>query len=170
MLRLAGALLLLGGGLTLGLGAGRELARRAEALEVWRAALGLLMGELEFRLPPMPELLELLAQRASSPAAEVFAAAREGLRRLGEKPFSAIWEEALAQCPGALTAEDMEPLVRLGPVLGRYSAEAQRAAAEGARQSLAARAVQVREDMRQKGRAYAAVGLSAGALAVILLV
>ena len=75
MLKILGMLLLTGCCLRLGLEKARSLVRRAETLETWQAALGLLTGEMAFRMPDMPALLEGLSQRAGSPAAETFAAA-----------------------------------------------------------------------------------------------
>ena len=70
MWRLIGAALLSGGGLWMGLQAAGELAAREKALESWKDALTLLAGELTFRLPDLPCLLEELAARAPSPAGE----------------------------------------------------------------------------------------------------
>ncbi len=164
-----GALLLTGGGLTLGLCAASELSRRAAALDAWCGALGLLAGELSFRAPPMAELLMDLSARSASPASEALAGAAEGLDRLAEVPFETLWAQAVTSHAGALASEDAEVLVRLGGVLGRYDWQAQYAEAGLAREALAAHAVQVREDLRRKGRAYGTLGLALGAFVTIIL-
>ena len=169
MWKLIGAALLTGGGLWMGLQAAGELSRRVRALESWANALAFLEGELSFRLPDLPQLLEELSRRAPGPAGEAILSAFRGLFRLGEVSFEEIWSQALAQETGALTADDLEVLSRLGGVLGRCGWEEQRAAVERTRLMLERREVQLREDMGRKGRAYGALGLSLGAFATILL-
>lgn len=169
MLKLLGTLLLLGGGLALGLGAVKELDARARGLAAMAAALNLLEGELAFRLPPMPDLLETLARRAAQPAAGFFAACGRGMEHLGERPFETIWNDALAEEPMGLCEEDRAVLRELGPVLGRYGPEDQRRAAEAARGRLEAAAERVRERRCREGRAYGTLGLAMGAFLTILL-
>jgi len=169
VLKLLGALLLAGGGLALGLGAAEERSRRAAALGSWRSALALLSAELAFCLPPMGELLENTARRAQEPAKTALLAAARGLERLGEMPFETVWGEALQTCVPPLAPEDIELLAPLGSVLGRYDGESQRRAVEEVGAALEAREGQVRAELRQGGKAWAAAGLSLGLFAAILL-
>lgn len=169
MLKLVGAALLMGGGLYIGMAAARDLRRRGEDLACWQAALGLLAGELTFRLPALPDLLSELSHRTAQPAAGTFAAAEKGMARLGEQSLEEIWTNAVRKSPGALAEEDVVVLVRLGSVLGRCGAEDQKLAVESVRDTLADHAAQVREDLRSKGRAYVTLGASAGAMLTILL-
>lgn len=170
MLKLLGALLLTGGGLALGLGAVGTLDARAKGLTALTAALGLLEGELSFRLPAMPQLFASLARRAPEPAGAFFAACARGMDTLGERPFEEIWAGAAAETPMGLAAEDREILLELGSVLGRYGAEDQRRAVEGARARLEANAQRVRAERRRQGRAYGTMGLALGAFLTILLI
>lgn len=169
MLKLLGVLLLAGGGLSLGLGAVEERFRRAAALGSWRTALALFSAELAFRLPPMGELLETVAHRAQEPAGTALLTAAQGLEKLGERPFETIWGEALQTCVPPLAPEDIDLLTPLGTVLGRYDGESQRRAVEEVGAALEARESQVRAELRQGGKAWAAAGLSLGLFAAILL-
>lgn len=169
MLKLLGACLVTGGGLWAGLSAAGDLRRRAGALEAWRDALGLLESELRFTLPALPELMEALARCARAPAGETFDALAEELDRLGEKPFEELWDAALEAHPGALSAEDVDVLRRLGRVLGRYGGEDQCRAAQAVRMDLDRRALQVREELERKGKAYGTLGAGLGAFLTILL-
>lgn len=169
MWRLTGAVLLMGGGLWMGLQAAGELSRRVRALESWQSALALLEGELSFRLPDLPQLLEDLSRRAPGPAGEGLCAVCRGLSRLGEESFEEIWSKAIGAEAGPLTEEDLEPLRRLGSILGRCGWEEQRAAAERTRLALERRCAQLREDLGREGRAYGVLGLSLGTFVTILL-
>lgn len=169
MLKLLGAALMVGGGAWAGLNAAGELSRRARALEAWCGALELMENELTFRLPAMPELAQRLSRSARAPAREVFLALQKGLERLGEASFEELWREALTACPGGLGGEELDILQTLGAVLGRYGGEDQCRSLKSARRALAERGAQVREELRRKGKAYAATGVALGALATILL-
>lgn len=169
MARLMGALLLMGGGLYLGLGRAAGLARRCAALNAWCAALAHWEGELAFRLPAMPELLQSLSVKSASPAREVLAAVRKGMGDLGEQSFSAIWARAVDEHSEALAPADRELLCRLGDLPGRCGWEDQRRGVETLRQSLQAQEARLRSDLAREGKVYGTLGLSAGALLTILL-
>ncbi len=169
MLKLLGALLVIGGGAWVGLSAAGELSRRAKALDAWAGALALMENELSFRLPAMPELVKRLSQSARPPAREVFLDLQKGLERLGEASFEELWRGALSSHAGALNGEEKDVLKGLGAVLGRYGWEDQCRSLEAARRALNERANLAREELRQKGKAYAALGVTLGAFLTILL-
>lgn len=170
MWKLVGAALLMGGGLRLGLGAAGELSRRVRALEAWIAALALMESELAFRIPDLPQLLETLSKRAGSPAKEVFGFTCGTLDRLSLFSFADIWQEAITTHDGDLTAGDVDVLLRLGEVLGRYGWEDQRRVTERARLELEERRARAQKELEQKGKAYGALGLTLGAFLTILLI
>ncbi len=169
MLRLMGAALVTGGGLWLGLGRSRQLARRVRALEAWARALALLEGEMAFRLPDLPQLLRALERRCESPVRETLAAAERGMDKLGEAAFWEIWTGAVEQNRDALTPEDAGEVCRLGQVLGRYGWQEQETAVEQLRRGLLERAAAARYSRDREGRAYATAGLALGALVTIML-
>lgn len=169
MLKLMGAFLLTGGGLVLGLGPMEELSRRLEALAGWQTALELWEGELSFRLPDLPHLLADLSRGAPGPAGETLTDLAAGLERLGERSLEETWAYVLMENSGPLGREDLEPLLALGPVLGRCGWEDQRRALRRTRERLEERSVQLRRERERKGKAYAALGLSLGAFLTILL-
>lgn len=169
MLKLLGALLVIGGGAWVGMNAAGELARRAKALDAWCDALELMANELSFRLSAMPELMERLSHSARDPAREVFTELRTGLERLGEASFEELWRRALTIHPGMMSGEELELLKALGTVLGRYGWADQCRSIDSTRHALAERANQTREELRRKGKAYATLGVTLGAFVTILL-
>ena len=68
MWKLMGVAILTGSGLWLGLQAAGQLARRVRAIESWQCALLLLEGEMSFRLPDLPQLLEEVGRGAKKRA------------------------------------------------------------------------------------------------------
>ena len=169
MLKLIGAVLLAGGAAALGFSAAAQLERRVRALRELVSAVEVMERELTFRLTPMPELLSALAERTREPVSRFFACCLDGMKELGEFPLSALWENALAEVPMDLGAEEREVLRALGGVLGRYDGEGQREALELTRVQLSQCLERAAEDRTRLGRVYGALGLTAGAFLVILL-
>ena len=165
-MRVWGAVLLPLAGLLLALAALRERTGRAKALEEWGEALALWGRELSFRQPDTGDLLAVLAQQGPPGPAPVFARAAEGL---GEAPFGEVWGQALSEENSPLPPADRELLAALGGVLGRWDREEQRQGVEEVRTQLLRRAGETRAALREEGRTYTVLGLSAGALAAIVL-
>ena len=165
-MRAWGALLLPLAGLLLALAALRERTGRAKALEEWGEALALWGRELSFRQPDTGDLLATLARQGPPGPAPVFARAEAGL---GESPFEELWRQAVEEADSPLTPDDLELLAALGGVLGRWDREEQRRGVEEVRTQLLHRAGETRAALREEGRAYTVLGLSAGALAAIVL-
>ena len=170
MLKLLGAVFLLVGGGGLGLGAIRKLEGRVTALRALVEALELMERELGFRLTPMRELLEGTARRVGEPVAGFLAACARGLDELGERPLSELWAEEAGERLTALRPRDLEAVLSMGAVLGRYDAEGQRGAIAASREELAGFLAAAAEERRKQGRVYGALGLTAGAFLVILLI
>ena len=170
MLRLAGVVLLMLGAAGLGLGAAGQLRRRVESLRTLTGALEQAERELSFRLTPMPELMERLAQQAGEPARFLFAHCRDHLWELGEKSFGELWREALEGESDLLLGDrERDVLSGLGDVLGSYDAAGQREALQAAGAELERCLRRAEEDRDRLGRVYTALGLGSGAMLVLIL-
>lgn len=168
MMRWLGAVLVVGGGLWLGLGRARWHQSRVRVLRALLLALEQLERELRESARPMPDLLAVLAE-PPGPLQGCFTACRAGLAELEERPFESVWRSAIQGACLPLTAEELEPVLGLGRVLGRYDQESQRKAIQGARPALERNLEQALDDRRRLGRLDCALGASAGLLAAILL-
>jgi hypothetical protein len=133
MLKVIGAVLVIGCGVVLGLGYVTELRRRCAALRAFTDALPALRREICDFLTPTQEAIEVSGVR--------FDSVRE-------------WAEA-------------EQLER---VLGRYGAEEQREAIVRAEIRLLGELEKLESESKSKGRVVAAGCISAGLMAVILLI
>ena len=169
MLKLLGGVLLAGGAAAMGYSASAWLARRVRTLRAMLGALELMEREISFRLTPMDRLLDRLARGTPPPAGTFFACCRDGLERLGERTLAEIWREALEQTPLGLGAGELATLAELGELLGRYDAEGQREALSNARLRLEQDLRLAEEEREKKGRVCRALGLTAGAFLVIVL-
>lgn len=169
MLKLLGALLVMGGALWWGLSAVGQLRRRVRVLEELRTSLVWLGEELTFRLTPLQRLLERLAREKPDPVGQFFQDALEGLRRDPEAGLYPSWRRAMVGWLDGLKEEERQALLEAGQTLGRYDAKTQsQALARSARRLDAARA-QAEEEARRLGRVYTALSVAAGAAAVLVL-
>ena len=169
MLKVVGAVLLLAGGIGLGLSAVRRLERRVTALRSLTQALELMEQELDFRLPPMKELIAETARRSAEPASGFLRTCAEKMDHLDGQPLSGLWQQAALEQLPALKPCDLETLFSVGTVLGRYDAESQRSAISTARERLAGFLADAVEERHRHGRVYGTLGAAAGAFLVILL-
>lgn len=169
MIRLFGAILLAGGAAFLGFTATAQLERRVSALRAMAGALERMERELTFRLTPMPELLDGLAEHTRPPVSCFFSHCRNSMDKLGEKTLSELWDGALDAVPMDLGTEEREVLHELGGVLGCYDGEGQREALAFAQVQLSECLSRAVEERTRLGRVYGALGLTAGAFLVILL-
>lgn len=170
MIRLMGAVLLVAGCGSLGLGAVSRLDDRVRDLRELSAGLEILQRELGWRLAPLPEALETAAGGTRGCAARFFEFCARGAKHLSGTPFQRLWQEGLDQCPLRLDREDRALLEQLGPVLGRYDGDSQRQAVEAALAGLGRCQVQAGEERRQLGRIYGVLGVTAGLFLAIVLI
>lgn len=169
MLRGVGVLLVLGGCFYFGRAQVRAINRRVNALSSILRALEIIEQELVFHLSTMEELFEFAALRSSEPASGFLRMCGKELKKDYGKPLSEIWRVAALGKLTDLKKNEMDCLLALGNVLGRYDGEGQRKSIENTRVILAqAMSTAVRERQSQ-GKMYSVLGAAAGAFLVILL-
>ena len=166
--RLLGAVLVAAGAAWLGFRAAAALSLRAGALEEMAQGLALLEQELELDGPPLPQLMDRLAEETRGPARALFRDCRQALDRLELEPFSQAWE-GLVRARGELGREGQAALLPLGETLGRCGCEEQRRAAARVRTRRTELARRTEEERRRQGKVYQVLGLSGGAFLFILL-
>lgn len=170
MTRFLGAALVMAGCVWVSLGAVCRLDGRVKDLEELAAGLETLKRELCWRLTPLPAAMQEAAEGTHGRAAALFDWCARETCRLDGRTFQQIWQDGLECCPLVLNEEDRAALERLGPVLGRYDADGQRQAIDGAVGSLNHRKAQAAEDRKRLGRVYGVLGMTAGLFLVILLI
>lgn len=169
MLRLAGAVLLAAGPAVIGFHAASRLARRPRLLRELAAALEQMEREVSFRLTPLPELFVRLSQEYSGPVGALFACCARDMDDLGQRSLSQIWRQALTEATLDLDSRGQRALEELGEVLGRYDGDGLRGALSQTCGELTAAAEEAEREQERKGRMDQVLGLTTGALLVILL-
>ena len=169
MTGLVGAALLTAGCAGLGLSAAGWLEGRVRDLDGLIAALEEMERELDWRQPPLPELLERAGQTAGGRAGAFFARCAAQAGALSGRPFRLAWEQALAGAGLRLTACDRLLLGQLGGVLGRYDGPSQSRALAQCAARLEGQRRAALERRERLGRVYTVLGVAGGALLGILL-
>lgn len=169
MVRALGAALVAAGGGWMGFLAAAGLRRRVWGLRQMGTGLELLERELELCAPALKQLLARGAAHGEGPAKVLFEGCVRGIDCLDREDFSSLWRRLVGELEG-LDREGRAILFPLGDTLGRYEEARQREALSAARRRLEELALRREEDSRRLGRVYQALGLSGGAVLVILLI
>lgn len=169
MLRLVGAVLLAAGPAVAGFHAAGRLARRPRLLRELTAALEQMEREISFRLTPLPELFDRLSREYNGPVGTLFACCARNMEDLGRRTLSQIWRQALAEAALDLEGRGLRALEELGEVLGRYDGDGLRDTLRQTCGELSAAAAEAEEERERKERMDQVLGLTTGALLVILL-
>lgn len=170
MTRLLGAVLVIAGCGALGLAGAARLAGRVRDLGELAAGLDVLQRELGWRLAPLSQALEAAAKAVRGPAEQFFAQCAQRAGQSDGQAFQQVWRDSLSAVPLRLTEEDRALLDRLGPVLGRYDGDSQRAALEDTAAGLRSLQGEASDDRGRLGRVYGVLGMTAGLLLAILLI
>ncbi len=169
MVRILGAVLVVGCCSLLGLVTAGRSAQRLRSLRSLLSALEQMKAELSELLMPLPELMLGLRLRAEQPAAEFFAQVG-WLTEKKRLPFRTAWEQAAEETESlCLRPEETKALSALGAVLGRYDAETQSAAVERTIRQLTLFRELEEKDRARRNKVSAALGLGAGITLAILL-
>ena len=171
MLRLTGMLLLVVSCTALGFGKSAALAARVRGLSAVVDALALMRGEICTRLTPMPELTARLGTQGPQELRQLFFLLARGLKDLGARPFSEIWEDAVRNgAPACLRGEEADTLCALGLALGRYDVREQEIAIDRCIGRMEQFLASAREEAARGRRLYAGLGLASGLMLSVILI
>lgn len=169
-MKLIGVMLILSGSFGIGFSAIQRLAGRVAALRTLTAALDVLEHELEFGLPSMTEWFENTASRSLEPASSFLRACIEKLNIQDGITLSEAWRTAAEQELSILKPCDIETIMSIGLVLGRYDAESQRSSISAARIQLAAQMEAALEERSRCGKVYGTLSAAVGFFLIIILI
>lgn len=169
MMNILGSILLFVGCLSVGQAKIKKMDARVSAIRSVIHALELMERELKFRMPPMGEMIRSTAQRCKAPASEFLFACGKMLAEERGESLREIWCRAARETLRDLTQSDLESVLVLGSVLGRYDADGQRKMIETALEQLSQALSDAQSERKNHGKVYGVLGATAGAFLVILL-
>lgn len=169
MLKLLGSVMLLCGCIGIGWLRVNQMDKRIKTLQTLICGLEVMERELSFRMPLLEEILCVAARSTEGQTGRFLSVCVDELNKDLSKPFYEIWNRAIHEHLTALKKSDLDPVIALGSILGRYDEEEQRKAivqACGGLKLLHSNAVAERGG---QSKMYKVLGTTAGALLVILL-
>lgn len=169
MLNVFGAILLFVGCLSVGQAKIKKMDARVWAIRSVINALELMEQELKFRMPPMGEIVRSTAQRCAAPASKFLSSCENMLEDDRGESFRVIWCRAARENLRDLTQSDLESVLMLGSVLGRYDADGQHRMIETVLKQLSQALLDAQSERKNHGKVYGVLGATAGAFLVILL-
>ncbi|MBQ2839988.1 MAG: stage III sporulation protein AB [Oscillospiraceae bacterium] len=171
MIKIIGALFLVGGATVLGISASVNLTVRARSLELFSRALGIMRSEIGERLTPLDELMYKLSQISPSPIDAFFKQCFDEMKKKTDIPFGLIWTKNISHAEYLkLRPAESETLIALGNVLGRYGAEEQKTAIDHAVRCMDSMYLSAEKDKTRLGKLYAKLGLICGIAVVIVFI
>lgn len=170
MLKLFGALLLVGAGTLLGLMHARRLADRPAQIRRLVRILNQLETEIAFGYTPLPEALGRIGRQAAEPLSSLFREAEERLRRDELAVFEA-WQTAVERSWGnsAMKNSEKEILLQLGNTLGATDRDDQTRHLRLAARQLESLEPEAAEEQRKYEKMWKSLGLLGGALIAVIL-
>ena len=171
MVRIVGALLVLGAAVYSGACfAQRERYRLQELQELERASIAL-QGQISYLAMPLPELMESIGQKAQGALREIFLETAFRMReRAGESAegiWSAVWEKRKGET--FLTAQDVEAVLLFGKTLGYADREQQAGSILLFRRYLEETMAQGKRRLEKNGRLYYSISGLSGLLLIVTL-
>ncbi|MDD2421073.1 MAG: stage III sporulation protein AB [Heliobacteriaceae bacterium] len=171
MLKILGALLVLGACGLLGWLRAKDLHSRPRQLAGLQGALGLLATEIGYGSTPLPQAMANVSQGVASPVDRLFCQVAEKLARSQGDPAAAVWRDCLTTwLPGsALHPSDGEELGRLALGLGEAPRDDQLLRIHEIKNRLAGREEAARDQCQKLARVWSYGGVLTGLLIILLV-
>lgn len=171
MLRLLGAVLIIGAGSALGMSAKQKLSRHIAAIASMIDALDYVTAELSYQQTPLPDIISQLADGQDRIAAKLFGEIRNRMQQKGGLSLSFHWQSSVRDLSSelGLDQQDTEALTQCAVYLGRYQLEQQLVGLKHTRAKLERAQMEACEQFRKQGNLYRTCGLALGIMTVLVL-
>lgn len=171
MLKVLGALLVMGACTTLGLAARTKMRRQITTLSAMLDAISFLRAEIEGPRTPLPELIDTLAHSKNPDQKQLF---REMHRRMERMPGMSLgyhWSSTVRDFAEefCLSEEATAILRDASSFLGRYDAGQQLQCLQYTAERLEGYRQQACQEYQKHGNVYRTCGIAAGIFMVLIL-
>lgn len=171
MLKLIGAIMVVGAGGLGGLSIAGNYSRRPKELRALRSALQMLETEIEYNATCLPEAFQQVSARCDKSAALLFSEAAAKLSEQSGITAAEAWEKAIKKYhqSTALSSGDLSILRNLGGTLGVSDREDQIKHLRLAMEQLNAETAVAEEAAKRNVKLWSYLGFLGGLLIVLLL-
>ncbi|MDO4982856.1 MAG: stage III sporulation protein AB [Eubacteriales bacterium] len=168
MLKLAGAILCLTGGLLTGISIYTESRKRLECLRMLIMALEIMHSELATNLAPLPVLMKKVSEGTNGCVKELAEELAERTGELKKAGFEELWRESVQKRLSLLDRKSMQRILHLGRILGRAELSEQLSAIRTAEECLALKAAETESSLPEVRKMSVGLSLAAGTLVTIV--
>ncbi|MBE6991885.1 MAG: hypothetical protein E7430_04825 [Ruminococcaceae bacterium] len=169
MLKLIGAIMMIGATTAIGISKMESMALRVRTLEAFLAAFDMINAEISFSLTPLPEVFYRLARTMPKPVDEFFSRCVQWGGDLTETSLYQIWNRALREVK-SLLPEDRRVLAQAGSILGRFDPENQQHSMAAVVDSVRSCLETAKEKRKNESRVCAALAVASGFALVIIFI
>ena len=171
MLKIIGAILIVGAASVIGLSASAKLSAQHRVLSAFARVLNIMNSEICQLLTPLDELLSKLSGIAPAPLDTFFKDCLSAMEKSRDTPFGIIWAKTVARATYLnLRPAERQVVSELGAILGRYSADEQSRAIAHAVRTIEAAATAAEAECSRLGRLYGRLGIICGIAIVIVFI
>lgn len=171
MIKIIGAVFLIGGATVIGMSASAMLSVREKSLKGFLSALHIMHSEIGERLTPIDELMKLLSETTSPPISMLFEGCVREMKEKPDVPFCLIWRREVKNAEYLkLKPSETDAMANLGNILGRYGAEEQKRAIEHSIRCIESMHFVAEGERKRLGGLYAKLGLICGIAVVIVFI
>lgn len=171
MIKLFGAIVLIGAAGILGFSASATLTARERALRGILRSFHTMHSEIGEYLTPLEEIMERLSRESATPLDMFFRSCLSEMREKPETPFRLIWTKNIKRADYLkLRKEEIEIVSALGNVLGRYGSEEQKKAIEHTARCVESMALAAEREKKRLGGLYTRLGVISGLALVIVFI
>lgn len=171
MIKIFGAIFLLGGATVIGFLAANELTVRVRVLSGFLSALSVMRSEIGERLTPIPELLDRLSKNSAPPLDAFFLACHYEKEQKADTQLSVIWLKNLRRAEYLkLKQNEKEVISEIGAVLGRYGADEQLKSLSQIMRRVETLLESAEADKKRLGSVYTKLGFVCGMAMVIIFI
>ncbi len=168
MLKAVGSMLLLSGCLWMGMLKVKQMDKRIKMLQSMLCALEIMEREMSFCMPLLEDMLILAARSTEGAIRDFLSLCSCELKNDSGVPFSEIWDRAAREHLTALKENDLEHVLMLGSILGRYDSDGQQHALHKAHIALQQTFLNAVSDRKSQGKLYKTLSATLGVFLVIL--
>ena len=171
-IKLIGSLFLLGAAASIGFMKSEELVERVKNLQEMKRMMILLQGELRFHRAALSEAFGNVAERVKEPFCSFLREMGERLERREESGFDEIWGETSAKIvvSEGMKKEDGQLLELLKNSLGYLDLTLQTETLNLAILQTEEMIKRAKEQQERKGKLYQTMGITVGALLILLII
>ncbi len=170
MIKLLGAILIVGSCSVVGFSMNNRLKTRVAALKSFIGAIQLLQAEIVFRKAALPDILPLIVRECAGAASAFFRQIEQCMSRDGKSFLTAVDILSPELRHFDMKWSEIEWIRSVGHIAGRYDAPAQADRLSGVVAQLEQSLRQAQDEYGQKGKLYRALGLTAGIMIALVAI